>query len=259
MTTEKCGKREKIYKMFDEFKIEAERLRSRIKAVDKFIFIDTERENIFDFVRICNYLLTEYDFISHGKAHTTFRKSNVNKFNYDAIMKKRETVKKENAKLCAVDCQLQDSWNQIFGEYKTLTAKISSFQDFLSKHNLSDLVPYGLGKQTDVSQWLGKLPLTEYSVLFDGYDINQSISSHPWKAGDEAVQEVDVEQEVDLEQEDEAVQEVDMEQGDEAVQEVDFEQEDEDEQEDLLDEEEDEESYRRKRKRNMRSVWMNMN
>ena len=182
MTTEKCGKREKIYKMFDEFKIEAERLLSRINAVDNFIFIDTERETIFDFVRICNYLLTEYDFICHGKAHTTFRKSDVNKFNYDAIMKKRDTVKKENAKLCAVDCQLQDSWNQIFGEYKTLTAIISSFQDFLSKHNLSDLVPYGLGKPTDVSQWLGKLPLTGYSVLFDGYDINQSISSHPWKA-----------------------------------------------------------------------------
>ena len=182
MTTEKCGKREKIYKMFEEFKIEAERLLSRINAVDKFIFIDTERETIYDFVRICNYLLTEYDFISHGKAHTAFRKSDVNKFNYDAIMKKRDTVKKENAKLCAVDCQLQDSWNQIFGEYKTLTAKISSFQDFLSKHNLSDLVPYGLGKQTDVSQWLGKLPLTGYGVLFDGYDINQSISSHPWKA-----------------------------------------------------------------------------
>ena len=255
MTTEVCGKREKIYKMFDEFKIEAERLLSRINAVDEFIFIDTGRENIFDFVRICNYLLTEYDFICHGKAHTIFRKSNVNKFNYDAIMKKRDTVKKENAKLCAVDCQLQDSWNQIFGEYKTLTAKISSFKDFLSKHNLSDLVPYGLGKPTDVSQWLGKLPITEYSVLFDGYDINQSISSHPWKAGDEAVQEVDVEQG------DEAVQEVDVEQGDEAVQEVDFEQEDEDEQEDLLDEEvdEDEESYRRKRKRNMRSVWTNMN
>ena len=248
MTTEKCGKREKIYKMFDEFKIEAERLRSRIKAVDKFIFIDTERENIFDFVRICNYLLTEYDFISHGKAHTTFRKSDVNKFNFDAIMKKRETVKKENAKLCAVDCQLQDSWNQIFGEYKTLLAKISSFQDFLRNHNLSDLVPYGLGKQTDVSQWLGKLPLTGYGVLFDGYDINQSISSHPWKAGDEAVQEVDVEQG------DEAVQEVDVEQKDEAVQEVDVQQGGKDDQED-----EDEESYRRKRKRNMRSVWTNMN
>jgi len=126
-------------------------------------------------------------------------------------------------------------------------------------------VPYGLGKPTDVSQWLGKLPLTEYSILFDGYDINQSISSHPWKAGDEAIQEVDVEQgdeavqEVDVEQGDEAVQEVDVEQGDEAGQEVDFEQEDEDEQEDLLDEEVDEESYRRKRKRNMKSVWTNMN
>lgn len=182
MTQEVCGKREKIYKMFDEFKIEAERLLSRIKAVDKFIFIDTDEEHIFDFVRLCNYLLTEYDFISHGKSHTKFRKSNRNKFHYDAIIAKRATVKKENEKLYALDCQLQDSWNKIFGEYKTLTAKISLFQDFLSKHNLSGLVPYELGKERDVFQWIGKLPLTGYSVSFDGYDINQSISSHPWKA-----------------------------------------------------------------------------
>jgi hypothetical protein len=78
--------------------------------------------------------------------------------------------------------------------------------------------------------------------------------------GDEAVQEVDVEQgddavqEVDVEQGDEAVQEVDVQQEGEAVQEVDVQQGEKDDQED-----EDEESYRRKRKRNMRSVWMNMN
>ena len=184
MTQEVCGKREKIYKMFDEFKIEAECLLSRIQAVEKFIFLDTDKEHIFDFVRICNYLLTEYDFIMHGKSHTQFRKSCRNKFHYDydAIMKKRDTVTKENKKLVAVDCQLGDFGNKIFGEYKVLTAKISLFQDFLSKHNLSSLVLYELGKEADVFQWLGKLPLTGYSVSFDGYDINQSISSHPWKA-----------------------------------------------------------------------------
>jgi len=91
-------------------------------------------------------------------------------------------VTKENKKLVAVDCQLGDFGNKIFGEYKVLTAKISLFQDFLRKHNLSSLVLYKLGKETDVFQWLGKLPLTGYSVSFDGYDINQSISSHPWKA-----------------------------------------------------------------------------
>ena len=121
MTQEVFGKRKKIYQMFNEFKIEAERLLSRIQAVDKFIFIDTDKEHIFDFVRICNYLLTEYDFIMHGKSHTQFRKLNRNKFHFDAIMAKRETVKKENEKLFAVDCQLQDYWNKIFGEYKTLT------------------------------------------------------------------------------------------------------------------------------------------
>ena len=184
MTQEVCGKREKIYKMFNEFKIEAERLLSRIQAVEKFTFIDTDKEHIFDFVRICNYLLTEYDFIMHGKSHTKFRESCRNKFHYDydAIMKKRDTVTKENKKLVAVDCQLGDFGNKIFGEYKVLTAKISLFQDFLSKHNLSSLVLYKLGKEADVFQWLGKLPLTGYSVSFDGYDINQSISSHPWKA-----------------------------------------------------------------------------
>ena len=168
--------------MFDEFKIEAERLLSRIQAVEKFIFIDTDKEHIFDFVRICNYLLTEYDFIMHGKSHTKFRESYRNKFHYDAIIKKRDTVTKENEKLLAFDCQLEVFGNNIFGEYKTLTTKISLFQDFLSKHNLSSLVLYKLGKETDVFQWLGKLPLTGYSVSFDGYDINQSISSHPWKA-----------------------------------------------------------------------------
>ena len=64
----------------------------------------------------------------------------------------------------------------------------------------------------------------------------------------------------DDEQEDEAVQEDNVEQED------DDEQEDEDEQEDDLEQEDcrsdymvqaDEESYRRKRKRIMRSVWMN--
>jgi len=182
MTQEVCGKREKIYKMFDEFKIEAECLLSRIQAVEKFIFIDTDKEHIFDFVRICNYLLTEYDFIMHGKSHTKFRESYRNKFHYDAIIKKRDTVTKENEKLLAFDCQLEVFGNNIFGKYKALRAKISLFQDFLSKHNLSSLVLYKLGKERDVFQWLGKLPLTGYSVSFDGYDINQSISSHPWKA-----------------------------------------------------------------------------
>jgi hypothetical protein len=180
--TQVCGKREKIYKMFDEFKIEAECLLSRIQAVEKFIFIDTDKEHIFDFVRICNYLLTEYDFIMHGKSHTKFRESYRNKFHYDAIIKKRDTVTKENEKLLAFDCQLEVFGNNIFGKYKALRAKISLFQDFLSKHNLSSLVLYKLGKERDVFQWLGKLPLTGYSVSFDGYDINQSISSHPWKA-----------------------------------------------------------------------------
>jgi hypothetical protein len=182
MNEEVYGKRKKIYQMFDLFKIEAERLLSSIQAVDKFIFIDTHRDHIFDFVRICNYLLTEYDFIMHGKSHTQFRKSNRNGFDFDAITKKRVTVKKENDKLLVVDCQLGDYGNKIFGEYKTLTTKISLFQDFLSKHNLSSLVPYELGLHTDVFQWLGKLPLTGYSVSFEGYDIYQSISSHPWKA-----------------------------------------------------------------------------
>ena len=182
MTQEVFGKRKKIYQMFNEFKIEAERLLSRIQAVDKFIFIDTDKEHIFDFVRICNYLLTEYDFIMHGKSHTQFRKLNRNKFHFDAIMEKRETVKKENDKLLAVDCQLGDYSNKLFGEYKALTEIISLFQDFLRKHNLSSLVPYELGKPRDVFQWLGKLPLTGYSVSFEEYDIDQSISSHPWKA-----------------------------------------------------------------------------
>ena len=64
MSQEVCGKGKKIYQMFNEFKIEAESLLSRIQAVDKFTFIDTDKEHIFDFVRICNYLLTEYDFIN---------------------------------------------------------------------------------------------------------------------------------------------------------------------------------------------------
>jgi hypothetical protein len=179
------GKRKQIYCMYDEFKIEAERFLSRVQVVDEFIFIDTDNEHIFDFVKICNYLLTEYDFIMHGKSHTQFRKSNKNGFDFDAIIKKRDTVKKENDKLLVVDCQLQDYSNKIFGEYKTITKKISSFQDFLSKHNLSSLVPYDFGKETDVFQWLGKLPLTGYSVSFEGYDINQSIASHPWKEDDE--------------------------------------------------------------------------
>jgi hypothetical protein len=118
----------------------------------------------------------------HGKSHTHFRKLSTNGFDFDAIMKKRNKVTKENLKLIAVDCQLEDYNNKIFGEYKILTAKISLFQDFLSKHSLSSLVPYNIGKQQDVLQWLGKLPLTGYLVSFEGYDIYHSIASHPWKA-----------------------------------------------------------------------------
>jgi hypothetical protein len=176
------SKRKKIYLMFDEFKIAAESFLSSVQTVDEFIFIDTTKEHIFDFVKICNYLLTEYDFIMHGKSHTHFRKLSTNGFDFDAIMKKRNKVTKENLKLIAVDCQLEDYNNKIFGEYKILTAKISLFQDFLSKHSLSSLVPYNIGKQQDVLQWLGKLPLTGYLVSFEGYDIYHSIASHPWKA-----------------------------------------------------------------------------
>jgi hypothetical protein len=77
------SKRKKIYLMFDEFKIAAESFLSSVQTVDEFIFIDTTKEHIFDFVKICNYLLTEYDFIMHGKSHTHFRKLSTNGSNYE--------------------------------------------------------------------------------------------------------------------------------------------------------------------------------
>ena len=176
------GKREKIYQMFNKFKTEAECFIDYVDSVAKFIFNDSIQEHIFEFVKICNYLLTEFDFIMNGKSHTQYRKHSPDKsINFDAIMTKRETVRKENEKLYAVDCQLGNLNIQMFAGFNRLKGIVSSFQQFLAKQDLGQLVVYELGKEKDVFQWLGKLPRTGYSVTFEGYDISHSISSHPWK------------------------------------------------------------------------------
>ena len=130
------------------------------------------------------------------------------------------------------------------------------------------------GKFKEQMEWAFKNGCGDNIPVTQGqYFIPRDSLLYPPEQKDEAVQEDNVEQDDEDEQKDEAVQgEDDDEQEDEAVQEDnveqedDDEQEDEDEQEDDLEQEDcrsdymvqaDEESYRRKRKRIMRSVWMN--